>query len=174
MKEPVKRLAFVIQNGDQWSDDFVECLQNEFGPVCYRGHWFPFDQTDYYKPEMGPMLFRSVLAFADLIDASAVVDDKIQAVVLEKKWSAELGHGRRFNIDVGYLDSDKVVLPSLKKGPFKIYGRDGVWLDLVMTYAKGIFSGSPWSFEDFKRNPYQRDLVRIREIYKRDLKSISN
>ena len=37
------------------------------------------------------------------------------------------------NIDIGYMDLDKVVLPSYKRGPFKLYAGNGVWLDMLLT-----------------------------------------
>ena len=61
----------------------------------------------------------------------------------------------------------KVVLPSYKRGPFKLYAGNGVWLDMLLTYAKGQFHPTAWAFEDFKRNPYQHDLQLIRERYKK-------
>ena len=74
---------------------------------------------------------------------------------------------RRVNIDIGYMDLDKVVLPSYKRGPFKLYAGNGVWLDMLLTYAKGVFYPTSWAFEDFKRNPYQHDLQLIREKFKK-------
>ena len=80
---------------------------------------------------------------------------------------------RRANIDIGYMDLDKVVLPSYKRGPFKLYAGNGVWLDMLLTYAKGQFHPTAWAFEDFKRNPYQHDLQLIREKFKKSGKNNS-
>ena len=60
-----------------------------------------------------------------------------------------------------------MVLPSYKRGPFKLYAGKGVWLDMLLTYAKGQFHPTAWAFEDFKRNPYQHDLQLIREKFKK-------
>ena len=80
---------------------------------------------------------------------------------------AENPEMRQVNIDIGYMDMDKVVLPSYKRGPFKLYAGKGVWLDMLLTYAKGLFHPTAWAFEDFKRNPYQHDLQLIRERFKK-------
>lgn len=171
MKVPVKRIVFVLHNPLQNNAELVARLEATFGVVEYKGADFAFDQTDYYAPEMGEGLARSVWCFAGLVDASQVVDDKLATIALEKEFL--INQGRAFNLDVGYLDSDKVVLPSLKKGPYKIYANRGVWLDLVMNYAKGVFNGAANTFVDFQSNPYQKDLMRIREYYKRDLKQLA-
>ena len=66
---------------------------------------------------------------------------------------------------------DKVVLPSYKRGPFKLYAGKGVWLDMLLTYAKGVFHPTAWAFDDFMRNPYQHDLQLIREKFKKARKN---
>jgi hypothetical protein len=66
------------------------------------------------------------------------------------------------------MDLDKVVLPSFKRGPFKIYAGDGLWLDMLLTYAKGKFHPTAWAFDDFVRNPYEHDLLLIREKFKKN------
>ena len=81
---------------------------------------------------------------------------------------------RHVNIDIGYMDLDKVVLPSYKRGPFKLYAGEGVWLDMLLTYAKGLFHPTQWAFEDFKRNPYQHDLQLIRERWRKSLREESH
>ena len=75
------------------------------------------------------------------------------------------------NIDIGYMDLDKVVLPSYKRGPFKLYAGEGVWLDMLLTYSKGLFHPTSWAFEDFKRNPYQHDLQLIRERWRKSART---
>jgi hypothetical protein len=38
---------------------------------------------------------------------------------------------------------------------------------MLLTYAKGRFSPTPWAFADFAQNPYEKDLLLIREGYKK-------
>lgn len=170
--DSVQLLAFVLCPHSQWDSSLLNALSQMWGPLRHTGALYPFDQTHYYQAEMGSHLYRGVLSFESLIDPSKIGDYKKQSNAFEIQ--TQQATGLRFvNVDVGYMDVDKIVLPSYKKGPFKLYAGEGLWLDMQMTYAKGVFSSTPWAFEDFKRNPYQKDLQLIREKYKKALKSTS-
>lgn len=166
---PAQLLVFILRQGGVWDDSLVTMLESIWGPLRHRGEWQPFDQTNYYQNEMGTELYRCVVSFDGLIDPGQIAHFKRHAMELEQQHLHERA-GRTFNLDIGYMDPDKIVLPSCKVGPWKVYWGEGIWLDIVMHYAKGKFTGSPWTFDDFIRNPYQRDLLLIREKYKKALK----
>jgi hypothetical protein len=142
-----------------------ETLETHFGKIMRRGKFFPFAHTAYYEAEMGANLLRTVIGFETLISPEEILTYKLKAIELE-------GKHRTFNLDVGYMDADKVVLPSTKKGPFKLYAGRGLWLDMLLTYAKGRFSPTPWAFADFAQNPYEKDLLLIREGYKKMMRGV--
>lgn len=174
--ESVKYLAFVLYEESSDLNDFLKQVEAEFGNIDFRGTPIPFDLTNYYEKEMGANLMRRLVGFESLEDASQVSDWKLRAIEFEKKFNYEqdgddhsIKQGRRFNLDVGYLDADKVVLPSCKRGPWKIYAHHGIWLDMVFHYSKGIFSPTDWTFQDFKTGVYQKDLMLLRESYKKAL-----
>jgi len=160
-----KLIAFIIAPEGRFEDVWVRELCGVFGNLEHVGKFFPFDKTDYYKAEMGENLHRCVVSFEGQIPPENIAEYKGKAMGIEKKLR-NAGGGRLINIDVGYMDSDKVVLPSVKRGPFKLYAGNGFWLDMVLTYAKGDFKPTEWAFSDFKENPYKRDLILIREKWK--------
>jgi len=168
--EPVQLIAFVLQRGGEWDPTVLSKLEGEWGPIRYKGKLFAFDKTSYYEPEMGAGLYRGVLSFEKCIPAESIALEKARSNALEMAMAAE-GDCRQVNIDIGYMDLDKVVLPSYKRGPFKLYAGNGVWLDMLLTYAKGLFHPTQWAFEDFKRNPYQHDLQLIRERWRKSLRT---
>ena len=87
---------------------------------------------------MGSGLFRGVLSFENTVEPQNIGVEKEKSNALELKLAASLEH-RKINIDIGYMDLDKVVLPSYKRGPFKLYAGNGLWLDMILHYAKGKF-----------------------------------
>ena len=167
--EPAQLIAFVLQKGSEWDPSVIAMLESAWGPIRYKGKLFPFDRTDYYEPEMGTELFRGVVSFEKCIPPETIALEKARSNGLELDGAAD-GDARHVNIDIGYMDLDKVVLPSYKRGPFKLYAGDGVWLDMLLTYAKGEFHPTQWAFEDFKRNPYQHDLQLIRERWRKSVR----
>jgi len=141
-----------------------------FSPVEYRSNVYPFDITDYYVDEMGGPLSRVIISFENLHDPSFLVCGKEKAVQVETTCSL---HGKRLvNIDVGYLDLHKVVLASYKGRGNKIYLNRGVWADMILSFRKGKVDPFPWSFPDFKRGIYDRDLLHIRNQYRKKLASL--
>jgi hypothetical protein len=163
-----KLIAFIIVPPlpeSRW----LGCISNSFGALEHKGAFFPFNKTDYYKTEMGENLHRCAVSFEGLIEPEHIAVYKNKAIELENALKSENGN-RVLNMDIGYMDSDKVVLPSTKRGPFKLYAGGGIWLDMVLTYAKGDFKPTEWAFADFKENPYKKDLLLIREKYKKGLK----
>lgn len=170
--ELAQLIAFVLQKGPEWNPDVLEMLEKTWGPIRYKGKLFAFDQTPYYVPEMGENLYRGVLSFEKCIPPETIALEKKSSNALELSCaSSENPDHRRMNVDIGYMDLDKVVLPSYKRGPFKLYAGDGVWLDMLLTYSKGLFHATAWAFEDFKRNPYQHDLQLIRERWRKSIKA---
>jgi len=164
--ENAQLIAFVLQQGEQWRPEVLEALEKTWGKLRHKGKLFAFDRTPYYAPEMGEGLCRGVVSFEKEIPPETIAEEKARSNALELEL-AENAEARKVNIDIGYMDLDKVVLPSYKRGPFKLYAGDGVWLDMLLTYAKGEFHPTAWAFEDFKRNPYQHDLQLIRERFKK-------
>jgi hypothetical protein len=166
-----KRLLFVLMGSADWPEDFISGIDNAFGSVDFRGPLLPFEVTDYYAPEFGATLFRAVLSFRGLHDPSRLGQWKREAVDLEGFWARD---GRRTrNLDIGYMDPDKVVLGSYKRGPCKLYLGDGVYADLSLKYAKGEFTPFPWAFADLRDGRYGKSLMTIREKMKAEMRAIS-
>lgn len=165
--EPVQLLAFVLQKGSSWDLNLLTLLEKTWGRLIHKGALFPFDRTDYYESEMGENLYRGVLSFEYFISPEKIKIEKETSNQLELDYS--MSQKRSVNIDVGYMDLDKVVLPSFKRGPFKLYAGDGIWLDMLLTYAKGHFKPTAWAFDDFLRNPYEHDLLLVREKFKKHM-----
>ena len=168
--EPVQLLAFVLQRGPEWNAELLRKLEETWGAIHYKGKLFAFDKTDYYTPEMGDGLYRGVLSFEKCIPAETIAQEKARSNEFELAFANAGSEHRCVNVDIGYMDLDKVVLPSYKRGPFKLYAGEGVWLDMLLTYAKGEFHPTAWAFDDFKRNPYQHDLQLIRERWRKSVR----
>jgi len=163
-----KLIAFIIAPHNSFEGAWVSAIESKFGIFEHKGEMFPFSKTDYYKAEMGESLHRCVVSFAGLVEAQNICAYKAKSIELESEFKNKAGC-RALNIDAGYMDTDKIVLPSTKRGPFKLYAGGGMWLDMILTYSKGDFKPTEWTFADFKENPYKRDLLLIREKYKRAL-----
>jgi hypothetical protein len=163
---PVKVIAAVLYKERDPVDKALEILSRSWGRVDYESPALPFDVTDYYHREMGSPLSRLIVSFENLLSPSALAEIKRDAMQVEKAL-LNPGGGRSVNLDSGYMDYDKVVLASVKPGPYKVYVRDDIWADMTLHYEKGAFRPFPWTFADFRDGRYDKSFLRIREIFKK-------
>lgn len=163
-----KRVLAVIARGPRPPEALWPDLERAFGNLDFKGDFHAFATTDYYRAEFGEGLIRGFVSFRGLTDPDALPVFKREAAALEAAWSK--GGRRSVNLDAGYLDPDKLVLASFKRGPCKLYLRDGVYADLLLRYANGRFEPLPWAFPDFQDGRYHKDLLAIREKLKSEMR----
>ncbi|MFO7888974.1 MAG: DUF4416 family protein [bacterium] len=164
-------IAGILYSDDKFLSKSLELLESEFGEIDYKSICFKFDITDYYNSEMGNDIYRIFISFKNLISPDLLAAIKIQTNNIESKLS--ISRKRTVNIDSGYLDYDKIVLASGKYNGNKIYLNNGIWADLTLHYQKGVYHPYPWSFPDFKKGAYDNIFLKIREIYKKQMKDTS-
>ena len=163
---PVKVIAAILYKERPPVNRALEILARDWGRVDYESPALPFDVTDYYHKEMGSPLSRLIVSFETLLTPSSLPEIKKDAMEAEQSL-LNAGGGRSVNIDSGYMDCDKVVLGSVKPGPYKIYLRDDIWADMTLHYEKGAFHPFPWTFADFRDGRYDKFFLKIREIFKK-------
>ena len=138
-------------------------LEMVWGPIDFSGSDRDFDMTDYYEPEMGPDLKRRLLSFEKLIPPEDLRQAKLKTNAME---DALLASGRRrVNLDIGYLDHNKIVLASVKYAGQKIHLGDGIYADLIARYRQGRYRPFEWTFPDFRDGRYDEELQQIRQVY---------
>lgn len=161
---PVKLFVAALFSQEAVMHEAIDRMEEQWGPIDYASDAIPFDVTDYYVSEMGEGLVRQLFSFARTISPAEIVAVKLRSNELEDCFAE--GGRRKINLDPGYMDHNKVILPSMKQGSQKIYIDKGVWADPTLRYEKGTLLAFDWTFPDFKDGRYLRPLLRIRELYK--------
>ena len=165
---PVKLFCGVLYSDINLLRESRSRLIEKYGEIDYESERFEFIISEYYRPEMGWPIFRLFWSFEQVILPNEIARIKIECNEIEQQF-ADQGN-RRVNLDPGYMDYDKVVLASAKYNGQKIYLDRGIYADLTLRYEKGNYYAYPWSFPDFKTGNYNQTFLRIREIYKLQLK----
>ncbi len=150
-------------------EDAMEHLRSYWGEMDFISSDYAFDITSYYEPEMGGNLSRRLVSFLQLVPPDSLCPAKHICNDIEDQLAGE--RGRLVNLDIGYLDHNKIVLASFKSAGQKIYLGNGVWADLVARYREGKYRAFEWTFPDFRDGRYDQDLLKIRQIY---LKQVSS
>ncbi len=158
----VKLFIGILSGQDASLEQPLEMLAEVFGSVDFVGSTHPFDVTDYYEDEMGTNLVRRIVSFSGPHCADILVGAKLACIELEKGLSTE---GKRsVNLDVGYLDHNKIVLASTKEAGQKIFIDSGIYADLVARYARGNYNPFEWTFPDFKDGRYDEEFATVRKL----------
>jgi hypothetical protein len=164
----VKLFCGVLFSDNELLQQSQKLLIDKFGEIDYQSDRFEFTISEYYRPEMGWPIYRLFWSFKHVIHPKQIARIKIECNEIEDQLAVD--GNRRINLDPGYMDYDKIVLASAKYNGQKIYLDLGIYADLTLHYEKGNYYPYPWSFPDFKSNQYNKTMLRIREIYKMQLK----
>jgi hypothetical protein len=167
--EPVKVFVAILWQDEDALDQAKRNLSNEWGRIDYEGPDHPFDTTHFYDEEMGTGLHRRIVSHEDVVSPDFLPSAKHRCNHIEDELKGT--KGRRVNLDVGYLDHNKIVLASMKAAGQKIYLTDGVYADLTARFGQGRYQPFEWTFPDLRDGRYDEEWARIREIYKRQRKA---
>lgn len=146
-------------------------LRNHFGPIDLRCGPIPFDFTGYYQKEMGANLTRVLWSFEELVDPGSLSHAKLQTRAVEDAFRREgPGKPRSVNIDPGYLEQSKIVLASTKNFYHRVYLGQGIFAEVAMHFRNNTYQFFPWTYPDYKSRDYLHFFVRMRQIYRSQLK----
>ncbi len=168
--EPTKLFVAVLWSDEDALNRAIAQLCEHYGEIDFTGADHPFNMTDYYEPEMGKDLKRRFVTFRRLLLPENLRQAKHVCNSIEDRLAGK--KGRRVNLDIGYLDHNKIVLASFKNAGQKIYMGDGVWADLVARYRSGHYCSFEWTFPDFRDGRYDQELAVIRQTYLEQLRAI--
>lgn len=144
-----------------------------YGPIDHRSEVIPFDFTDYYESEMGDIIDRVFFSFERLIEANQLPEIKRQTNQLETEMAPAFPSVKRpVNVDPGYLEQAKVVLASTKNFYHRMYLGGGVFGEVTMHFKNNIYQFFPWTYPDYQSKDYQEFFLRIRHIYRSQLKTM--
>lgn len=161
--EKVKLFVAILYQAREAAVEAESRLEEMWGRIDYRGPDLPFDMTDYYQQEMGTELLRRLMSFQELVPPESLQQAKLRTNEVEAALTVE--GKRRVNLDVGYLDHNKIVLGSVKYAGQKIHLGGGVYADLIARYRRGRYQPFEWTFPDFRDGRYDDQLNTIRRIY---------
>ena len=161
--EDVKLFVAILYADLQALSDAETRLRDVWGPIDFEGPEHPFDMSDYYGSEMGADLKRRLVSFERLVPPETLTQAKLTTNSIESALS--VSGRRRVNLDVGYLDHNKVVLGSVKYAGQKIHLGKGIYADLIARFGHGRYRPFEWTFPDFRDGRYDTELNRLRQIY---------
>lgn len=107
---------------------------------------------EYYSKEMGDVgdLERFFIVSFELLSRKELVHAKIWADYLEKEY---LDNGKRvFNLDIGQISLEQIILATGKSYSHRVYISGGVWADLTYQFIDKSYQSLEWTYPDYKRS----------------------
>jgi hypothetical protein len=170
---PVKLFVGVLVSDPKMVTPVRERLVESFGPIDHASAVIPFDFTDYYAVEMGDAVDRVFYSFESLIEADRLSDIKRMTNALEEQMKPSLPSVQRpVNLDPGYVEHAKVILASTKNFYHRIYLGRGIFAEVTMHFKNNTFQFFPWTYPDYQSRDYQEFFLRIRHIYRSQLRTM--
>lgn len=170
---PVKLFMGVLVSNSKLIEAVEKRLTETYGPIDHRSPVIPFNFTDYYSKEMGDIIERVFFSFEQLIEADQLSTIKRQTNQMEEAFETEDAAVKRpVNLDPGYIEHAKVILASTKNFYHRIYVGDGIFAEVTLHFKNHTLQYFPWTYPDYQSRDYQEFFLRIRQIYRQQLKGM--
>jgi hypothetical protein len=141
-----------------------DIFQEVWGAIEYRSEVRPFIYSKYYDEELGGSLIRWFCSFQKRINPEEIRIVKIESNQVELK-NAKNGL-RRWNVDPGYIDLDKVVLASTKPASYRVYLGDGIYAQSTLFFEKKSYHPWPWTYPDYQEAFVIKFFNEVRKQFK--------
>ncbi len=172
--KPVKLVCGIIFPEEEIRKQAEVRLSEKFGPPDLASPSFPFNYTDYYRPQMGPVLYRSFVSFVRLIQPEELASIKVWTNQLEEDFRQLFrAPARPVNLDPGYLSASALVMATAKAFSHRIPIGQGIYAHLELLFARKGVRLLDWTYPDFQQPGYQEFFLLAREIYLRQLRDRS-
>ncbi len=165
-----KLVIACLASRDDLRDALRALLTEHYGAVDYESAAMPFTFTHYYDAEMGTPIRRFFVAFHDLQSPELLPSIKAETNTIEDRFR-EKGQ-RRLNLDPGFLSLSRFMLATTKDGSHRIPLQNGIFAEVTLLYEHGGFQPLDWTYPDYRTKSYHQILSEIRDLYKRQLKSM--
>ncbi|PYR88554.1 MAG: DUF4416 domain-containing protein [Acidobacteria bacterium] len=170
---PVKLFIGVLVSHSKLISEVEKRLLAAYGPIDHRSPLIPFDFTDYYEAEMGDIIDRVFFSFERLIEADHLPEIKRETNRLEKELAALFSSVKRpVNLDPGYMEQAKVILASTKNFYHRLHLSGGIFGEVTMHFKNNTYQFFPWTYPDYQSKEYQEFFLKIRHIYRAQLRTM--
>ena len=170
---PVKLFIGVLVSHSKLIAEVEQRLAAAHGPIDHRSPVIPFDFTDYYETAMGDIIDRVLFSFERLIEADQLPEIKRQTNHLEEELTPLFSAVKRpVNLDPGYLEQAKVILASTKNFYHRLHLSGGIFGEVTMHFKNNRYQFFPWTYADYQSKEYQDFFLKIRHIYRAQLRTM--
>ena len=162
--KPVKLIIGILAANHKCLYTATEVLVDKFGKADFASDLWPFNQTDYYKDQMGPCILRQFISIEKLIDPGKLAKIKHRTNKLEQKLAKTLALPlpRPVNLDPGIIEPSKLVLATTKNFSHRIYIGKNMYAEITLIVDKGRWRPLDHTFPDYRQQCYFDFFEKVR------------
>ena len=170
--KPVKLIIGILAANHKCLYTAAEVLVDKFGKADLTSDLWPFNQTDYYKDQMGPCILRQFISIEKLIDPGKLAKIKHRTNKLEQKLAKTLALPlpRPVNLDPGIIEPSKLVLATTKNFSHRIYIGKNMYAEITLIVDKGRWRPLEHTFPDYRQQCYFDFFEKVRTRLREQLK----
>jgi hypothetical protein len=163
---PVMLVTAIFSRHEEAITWAKEKSKEAWGDILLQSDQLPFENTNYYEPQMGSNLKLQLAAFSKLIDPCSLVDIKLAANELEADYAKCSDHAdvRPLNIDPGYLTLGKFVLATTKDNAHRLYLGKGIYGEVTLHFAHREWQHGEWTYPNYREEKYKSFLTQCRNL----------
>jgi len=171
--KPVKLIIGILAADKECLRGAVEALTGEFGKADFVSDVWAFEQTDYYKSQIGEHILRQFVSIEKLIDPGKLAEIKHSTNKLEQKLAGKAGLElpRPINLDPGIIEPSKLVLATTKNYSHRIYIGQKMYAEVTLIYDKGHWRPFEYTYPDYREQRYFDFFGKVRNRLVEQLKS---
>jgi hypothetical protein len=171
--KPVKLIIGILAADEECLRRAVEALTGEFGKADFESEVWAFEQTDYYKSQIGEHILRQFVSIEKLIDPGKLAKIKHRTNKLEQKLAGKAGLElpRPINLDPGIIEPSKLVLATTKNYSHRIYIGQKMYAEVTLIYDKGHWRPFEYTYPDYREHRYFDFFAKVRNRLVEQLKS---
>ena len=171
--KPVKLIIGILAADRSCLHTAVEAVIDKFGRTDFTSNVWPFSETDYYKEQTGPRIFRQFVSFERLIDPDELAQIKLKTNKIERKLAKSLPVPlpRPVNLDPGIIEPSKLILATTKDYSHRIYIGRKIYAEVTLAFDKGRWRPFEYTYPDYRTPHYHEFFSRVRAGLMEQLKS---
>jgi len=171
---PVKLIVGILAADHECLHAAIEAVDSKFGKVDLESDVWLFDQTDYYKEQIGEQIYRQFVSIERLIDPGRLAAVKRKTNKIEKKLATRLALSvpRPVNLDPGIIEPSKLVLATTKNYSHRIYLGKKIYAEVTLNYDKAHWRCHDYTYSDYKQKCYHDFFEKVRTRLLEQLKSL--
>lgn len=170
--EPEKLICAILYTDPITAEIALGRMREKYGDTDAVSREYCFsDVSPYYDDEMHGRVYRKIVSFAACRDPQELAQIKLFTNDLEEEFSEN--HQRRVNLDPGFISPGRLSLATTKNAGHRIPLSDGIYAEMTLFYARGVWNHFPWTYMDFQREDVQAFLSDVRKVYMQQRKEAS-